>query len=155
MPPCPLSAKSPLTIALDLEGTLISNAMSCFPRPGLKGFLDHCRNEADRVVLFTAVFEERVRPILAMLTGEGSAPAWFRDIEIVRWEGIVKDLRFIPGADVPLTLLVDDLKEYVHPEQESQWVPIENYAAPYSADDRALDDVAREITRRFAPYKTA
>lgn len=32
------------TLALDLEGTLISNAVSQISRPGLYSFLEYCRN---------------------------------------------------------------------------------------------------------------
>jgi hypothetical protein len=31
-----------LVVALNLEGTLISNAISAFPRPGLKLFIEMC-----------------------------------------------------------------------------------------------------------------
>jgi hypothetical protein len=51
-----------LTIALDLEGTLISNAVSQFPRPGLFTFLEYC-HENFRLVIFTAVNEVRFRSI--------------------------------------------------------------------------------------------
>jgi hypothetical protein len=52
-----------LTIALDLEGTLISNAVSQFPRPGLFTFLEYCHKSFDRLVIFTAVNEVRFRSI--------------------------------------------------------------------------------------------
>ena len=50
-------------IALDLEGTLISNAISQIPRPGLNKFLELCRSITNRVVIFTAVKEEVFRGI--------------------------------------------------------------------------------------------
>jgi hypothetical protein len=60
-----------LTIALDLEGTLISNAVSQFPRPGLFTFLEYCYENfvgvasrlETRLVIFTAVNEVRFRSI--------------------------------------------------------------------------------------------
>jgi predicted HAD superfamily phosphohydrolase YqeG len=52
-----------LTIALDLEGTLISNAVSQFPRPGLFAFLEYCYQNFVRLVIFTAVNEVRFRSI--------------------------------------------------------------------------------------------
>ena len=52
-----------LTIALDVEGTLISNAVSQFSRPGLFTFLEYCHQNFDRLVLFTAVNEVRFRSI--------------------------------------------------------------------------------------------
>jgi hypothetical protein len=58
-----------LTIALDLEGTLISNAVSQFPRPGLFTFLEYCHQNfvgvashfETRLVIFTAIDEVRFR----------------------------------------------------------------------------------------------
>lgn len=130
------------TIALDLEGTLISNAMSCFPRPGLRAFLDTCRNRFDRVVLFTAVDAARVRAIVEVLAGEGSAPAWFAECEIVAWSGPYKDIRFIPDADIAGTLLVDDIEAYVHPNQKHRWIPIKAFDPPYDDGDRELERIA-------------
>jgi hypothetical protein len=50
-------------LALDLEGTLISNAISQIPRPGLYLFLDNCSQKFDRIVIFTAISEKRFRII--------------------------------------------------------------------------------------------
>ena len=50
-------------IALDIEGTLISNAMSQFPRPRLHDFLVSCKEITDRVVIFTTVPEPLFREI--------------------------------------------------------------------------------------------
>lgn len=58
-----------LTIALDLEGTLISNAVSQFPRPRIFTFLEYCHENfvgvasrfETRLVIFTAVNEVRFR----------------------------------------------------------------------------------------------
>ncbi len=52
-----------LTIALDLEGTLISNAVSQFLRTGLFTFLEYCHQNFYRSVIFTAVNEVRFRSI--------------------------------------------------------------------------------------------
>jgi hypothetical protein len=136
-------------IALDLEGTLISNAMSCFPRPGLSAFLDFCHTHFQRVVLFTAVAERRGRPILDVLIGEGSAPGWVRQIGFVSWSGDHKDLRFISGVEVDNVLLVDDLESYVHPDQLAWWVPIAPFVAPYRDTDRELLRVTEELRRRL------
>lgn len=102
-------------IALDLEGTLISNAMSQIPRPGLYAFLEACRGLVERVVMFTTAREADFRPIAALLVEEVYAPAWFRDIEFVTWEGATKDLAWIPGVQPEEALLVDDFEIYVHP----------------------------------------
>jgi NLI interacting factor-like phosphatase len=142
--------QSPLRVlALDLEGTLISNAISCFPRPGLHAFLDFCEDHFHRVVLFTTVPETRGRSILDTLIAEGAAPPWLRQIEFVSWSGAIKDLRFIHDAQADDVLLVDDHEGYVHAEQRAQWVPILTFAAPYPDTDRELMRVTEEVRARL------
>jgi hypothetical protein len=48
-------------LALDLERTLISDAMSAEPRPGLGDFLAFCHERFQRVVLFTCVEQQEAR----------------------------------------------------------------------------------------------
>jgi hypothetical protein len=136
------------TLALDLEGTLISNAMSQIPRPGLNDFLLRCHELFSRVVVYTAISESRFRPIATLLAQEGGAPAWFAEIEHVPLEENTKDLARIPGAKPHECLLVDDLAEYIHPGQEQQWVPIVPFAAPYPADDQELSKAISVLERR-------
>ena len=50
-------------IALDLERTLISNAVSQFPRHGLFDFLENCRSISERIVIFTTVEDILFRSI--------------------------------------------------------------------------------------------
>jgi len=138
------------TLALDLEGTLISNAMSQFPRPGLRAFLEACAQAVDRVVVFTAVSEERSRSICEALATEGSAPPWFAAVEHVRWQGPVKDLAFIAGSSPDEVLLVEDLEDYVHPDQRDRWVPIPTWETPYPEDDRALEEILPGLLERLA-----
>jgi hypothetical protein len=82
-------------LALDLEGTLISNAVSQIARPGLYDFLEDCRELFPRIVIFTSVNEERFRTIANLLTTEGYAPNWFADIEYITWTGETKNLNFV------------------------------------------------------------
>ena len=140
-----MSAKAVRTLALDLEGTLISNAVSLFPRPGLFRFLESCRQLVPRLVVYTAVDEHRFRELGRLLAGEGEVPEWFAGLEHVAWSERYKDLRLIPGADPASTRLLDDLEEAVHPEQRAQWIPI----APY--DPRCDDD---ELSRVLAELRT-
>ena len=42
-------------LALDFEGTLVSNAISLFPRPCLYKFLEFCKINFGRIVIFTYV----------------------------------------------------------------------------------------------------
>jgi len=78
----------PRVLTLDREGPLSPNAMSQFPRPGLHAFLDACDALFERVVLFTAVRDERARSVLVGLVRDGFAPAWVASMEIVQWEGL-------------------------------------------------------------------
>ena len=136
-------------LALDLEGTLISNAMSQIPRPGLFAFLERCRALFPRIVMFTTVTEERFRRIATLLVAEGAAPAWFADIEYVTWAGKTKDLACIPSADVRETLLVDDFEVYVHLGQESQWVQVDYFDHPYDEQDTGLAKVLVALQLRL------
>lgn len=138
----------PRVIALDLEGTLISNALSVFPRPGLAAFLETCRASAPAVVLFTAVSSARVSQIQHLLADEGAAPRWFATLPQVAWHGHVKDLAFVTPADPSQVLLVDDQEAYVAPGQREQWLPIREFAPPYPDDDRELERVAALIRSR-------
>ena len=128
-------ATQPKVLALDLEGTLISNAMSQYVRPGLFDFLTQCHALFERVVMFTTVKEPLFREIAQRLAGEGSAPAWFADIEYVAWEGKTKDLGFVPDADVQEIVLLDDYKGYIHPGQEPQWLEISCFDPSDGTDD--------------------
>lgn len=154
-------------LALDLEGTLISNAMSAYPRPGLYEFLTFCHESFDRVVLYTTIGENRARSICRVLAEEGSAPEWFADIETIEWVPVVdgksapKDLRRIPDAEAFQCLIVDDIADYILPEQQEQWVAIRTWGRPerfdvggtddpYPADDRELDRVQDVIRSKRA-----
>lgn len=136
-------------LALDLEGTLISTAVSQFPRPGLFHFLERCRALFERIVIFTAVPEDRVRQIAQTLVDERTAPVWFRHLECVRWEGATKDLAFIRGCDVGDAVLVDDLAAYVHPGQLAHWVSIKPFEPPYDDSDTGFAEVLEELTQRL------
>lgn len=139
---------APRVLALDLEGTLISTAVSQFPRPGLFHFLERCRVLFERIVMFTSVPEERVRQIAQTLVEEGTAPAWFQHLQYVHWEGAIKDLAFISDCNVREALLVDDLAVYVHPAQLNQWVRIEPFEPPYADSDTGLAKVLDELAQR-------
>lgn len=136
----------PTVLALDLEFTLISNSVSQIPRPGLYQFLEACRERWPRIVLFTTVPEDRVRPLVQRLAEEGSVPPWFAEVECVAWEGEVKDLRFIPGCKAKHCVLVDDVEGYVHPEQKGQWIPILPFEYPYSDRDAELMRILDQLT---------
>jgi len=137
-----------MILALDLEGTLVSNAVSQIPRPGLMSFLQEASVLASRVVLFTAVSEARVRTMVEELVRRGEAPEWLGRVPVVRWEGPHKRLHFVPGHETEAVLLVDDMRQYVHPDDLGHWVEVRPFVAPYPEDDVELDDVLDRIRRK-------
>ncbi|WP_059035780.1 NIF family HAD-type phosphatase [Stenotrophomonas maltophilia] len=137
----------PTILALDLEGTLISNAISQIPRPGLYRFLEEIDALFDRLAMFTTVPEDRFRRIAALLVREGSAPAWFQDLHYINWSGKTKDLR-LASPHLGEALLLDDHAPYVHPGQEHLWVEVALFGSPYPLDDDGLNLVLRRLLDR-------
>lgn len=132
-------------IALDLESTLISNAMSQIARPGLHDFLEESRRLCDRVVIFTTVKGELFYKIATTLVSDGFAPDWFKEIEYVHWSGETKNLEFIKNVDPAQAVLVDDYGGYVCTEQKSRWIEISQFCHPYSEKDRELKSVLKKL----------
>lgn len=132
-------------IALDVEGTLISNAMSQIARPGLHDFLEACRNLCNRVVIFTTVKENLFFEIANTLVDEGLAPGWLKDIEYIAWSGATKNLTFIKDVDVSEVVIIDDFAGYIHPEQISQWIEISQFCHPYSDTDEGFKPVLEKL----------
>lgn len=138
------------TLALDLEGTLVSNAVSQFPRPELYEFLEFCRASFPRLVIFTTVEERIFRRVAAQLIAEAVAPAWFGDLPHVRHVAEYKDLALVPGASVARSLLVDDMPQMVHPDQRSQYVQIAGFDGREAELDRELQRVMEVLAARQA-----
>ncbi len=112
-------------IALDLERTLISDALRAVPRSGLYDFLSFCLARFERVALFTTVEETDAREVLDALDRSGQLPPGFLDrLEYVEWSGEHKDLGFIRGAALDQVLLVDDDAGWVRPDQRDRWVAV-------------------------------
>ncbi len=132
-------------IALDLEGTLISNAISQIPRPHLHTFLDGCKDITDRVVIFTTVKEERFRKIAQLLVSEAVAPEWFSTIEYINWHGKTKDLNFIPNSKTSEAVLVDDAVAYITTGQEKQWIEVKQFVSPYTGADSELPFILKQL----------
>ena len=141
----------PRIIALDLEGTLISNAVSQIPRPGLQAFMDFCCNEFDRVCIFSAVSRDRIHAILNQWVSDGIFEQSNCDaVEIIDWQGPHKDLGFVPDCDWREVLIVDDLAAYILPQQLAQWIEAAEFTPPYSGADRELERIADVIRGRLA-----
>lgn len=138
----------PTILALDLEGTLISNAISQIPRPGLHQFLEDVWVQFDKLMMFTTVPEERFRSIAALLVREGSAPAWFAELHYICWSGRTKDLH-LASPRLGEALLLDDHQPYVHPGQEHLWVPISLFGSPYPPSDDGLNVALRRLLVRI------
>lgn len=138
----------PTILALDLEGTLLSNAISQIPRPGLHHFLMEMRSRFDQLVIFTTVPEARVQDIARLLVVEGSVPDWFAQLDYVHWSGKTKDLRYV-SRRLGEVLLLDDYAPYVHPRQEHLWIEIPLFGSPYLSDDDGFEIAARRLLNRI------
>ena len=116
----------PVTVvALDLERTLVDNAMSGRPRPGLLDFFRFCDERFGRVVLFTTVDETDAREVMSDLFRSGHVPlSLYTRLEYVDWSGEFKDLSFIRGVAATDVVLVDDDEGWVRPDQRDRWVSI-------------------------------
>lgn len=137
----------PTILALDLEGTLISNAISQIPRPGLYPFLEDIQGQFDQLMMFTTVPEEHFRSIATLLVREGSAPDWFAELPYIRWSGKTKDL-CLASPRLGDALLLDDHEPYVHPGQKHLWVPIPLFGSPYPPSDNGLSIALQRLLTR-------
>jgi len=137
--------KQKMLLCLDLEGTLISNAVSQIPRPGLYTFLESVSEVCD-LMLYTSVSSERVNAIRNLLVEEGVAPAWFLGLSVCHPSGTIKDKARCGRSDA---LLLDDQAAVVAPGEEGWWVPIAEYMPPYSDHDRELIEALATIKSRL------
>jgi hypothetical protein len=135
-------------LALDLERTLIDDALNARPRPGLLGFLTFCHERFERVALFTTVEEEDARDVLRDLARRGHLPPGLLErLEYVGWSGEYKDLGLVPGAAPEAVLLVDDDGGWVRPDQRSRWVAVAGWDG---GPDSELERVRSVLEGRLA-----
>lgn len=142
--------KSTTTLALDLEGTLISHATTMVPRSGLYDFLAFCEQRFDRIVFLSFVDQERGRKVLNMLADSGHMPEWVRTAEYVHAEGGrpgAKDLRQL-GVDPEHALLVDDQPQVLPRNQLHRLIRIPEFREPFDPGDRALLTVRSRLENR-------
>ncbi|MBN2776640.1 MAG: hypothetical protein JXR36_03310 [Bacteroidales bacterium] len=119
-----IANKQDKVLALDLEGTLISNAVSQFPMTNLSDFLEQCKSNFKALVMYTTVPENKFRSIANTLIHEGDAPAWLAELEVVNWDPeneSVKDLKNVQPNWVDVVIL-DDMERYILPDQKGNWV---------------------------------
>lgn len=112
-------------LALDLERTLIDDALSGRPRPGLSEFLSFCDEQFGRVAVYTTVEEADAREVLTDLDRAGHLPpGLLARLEYIDWCGEYKDLAFVPSAAPDEVVLVDDDARWVRPDQRDHWVQV-------------------------------
>ncbi len=135
-----------ITLALDLEGVLITNAVSQFPRPGLGEFLEECEKLFGRehICIFTTVPEDLFRQIANTLVVEQLVPGWFNQIRYVDWVGEHKDLRFVDD-DIEKVIIVDDYPPYIKQTQKHRLIVAQQYLEPYSHELPYLNDVELDV----------
>lgn len=136
-------------LALDLEGTLIASASNLIPRPGLYEFLKWCKSHFKHIVIYTCIEENTFRSIASNLVINKSVPPWFKEIEYIEWDGMIKDLYNIDGITPEQAVLVDDAEIFISNNQKSQWIEIKPFEFPYPADDDELSRVANIIERNY------
>ena len=142
--------KRPSTIALDLEGTLISHASSMIPRPGLYQFMQFCRENFTRMVFFSFVEQERGRQILQQMVDAATMPDWVIGAEYVTAIGGkpgAKDLRLL--GDPEDALLVDDQPHVVPLDQRARLIQIAEFKAPLGDDNELakVQQILAELLR--------
>ncbi|WP_297807365.1 NIF family HAD-type phosphatase [uncultured Methylophaga sp.] len=142
---------SNLILALDLEGVLITNAISQFPRPGLRQFLTQCEEVFghENICIFTKVPERRFRVIASTLVKENNAPRWFENIRYIDWVGEHKDLRFVHD-DIEKVIIVDDYPPYIKQTQKHRLIQTQEYKQPYThampdITDKELEFLAEKL----------
>jgi hypothetical protein len=136
-------------LALDLERTLISDALGAEPRPGLFEFLIFCQARFERLALFTCVEEADARAVLGQLARSGHVPAEFLGrLEYVEWQGEHKDLRLIANSNLDEVLLIDDDPGWAHPDQREQYVAVVGWDG---GEDNELVRIRSVLERRLEP----
>lgn len=135
-------------VCLDLEGTIISNAVSQIPRPGLYDFLHQVSAIAD-LILYTSVSPERTEAIKQLIVSEGSAPESFLGVASIHPVATVKPRQLVPDIsryrDV---VLVDDQRAVIADDELDWWIPVAEYQPPYPDDDHELEHVLSRIRER-------
>lgn len=121
-------------LCLDIEGTLISNAVSQIPRPGLYSFLESVYRICE-LALYTSVSPERLQSIKGVLIREKTVPPWFIDLPSFHPKGTIKFKAECGRSDA---MLLDDQATVVAPGEEDWWIPIEEFVPPYTMQDREL-----------------
>lgn len=136
----------PKVLALDLEGTLITTAVSMLPRPGLYEFLEYCRGKFGRIVMMTSVPRDWFEKVRDVLIEHNEVPTWFKSVKYINYaereeseDGSFKDLRCIPECDEHEAIIIDDMEWFIRENQKDRWIEIK----PYNGEvgDREFDRI--------------
>ncbi len=131
-------------LVLDIEGTLVSNASSIYPRPGLKDFLIECKNLFDEIIIYSGISHLSYENVKSHLIANELVPSWFSELRFIRMEGRYKDLLNIRN-EIHNVFIIDDMELFIHPEQKGQWIAIKPFQPPYPADDSELFKVINKL----------
>ena len=136
-----------MMIALDLEASLIDNAISGMPRPGLHMFIEFCIENFDRIALLTTVDEPDARDVLYSLADSGAIPEEFTTVEYIHWQGQYKDLGCAKDISTDEILFVDDDENWIHPDQTNQWIAIKPWHG--DTEDKELSRIQHALRERL------
>lgn len=115
-------------LCLDLEGTLLSNAVSQIPALAI-ALCD--------LMIYTSVSEQRVFAIRKLLVVENAAPIWFAALNVIRPAGTLKPKSACGRDDA---FLLDDQVSVIVPGEEDWWIQIPEFLPPYSDEDKVLSE---------------
>ena len=136
-----------MMIALDLEASLIDNAISGMPRPGLHMFIEFCIENFDRIALLTTVDEPDARDVLYSLADSDAIPEEFTTVEYIHWQGQYKDLGCAKDISTDEILFVDDDENWIHPDQTNQWIAIKPWHG--DTEDKELSRIQHALRERL------
>ncbi|MFC2131595.1 NIF family HAD-type phosphatase [Bacteroidota bacterium] len=149
-----LNFSKPKILALDLEGTLITDRITIVPRPGLYEFLEYCKSKFERIVMMTSVPLEYFLQTREHLLEIEAVPKWFIKVPYINYAdfeesefGEFKDLRCIPESKVDEILIIDDMEWFIRNEQNQQWISITPFKG--NQDDNELIKIMKYFDYLF------
>jgi len=131
-------------IAINLEGTLISDAITCTPRPGLRRLIEVCIFAADEVVILTTTGTDETRRVLYGLGAKGLLPPGFPSVVRIVEPGTKRTDLSLVGD--PATVAIIDDRDIAVPGQESRLIRIPQFEVE---DDDVLSRLANAIRAKL------
>lgn len=144
-------------LALDLEGTLIDNALDNVPRSGLYNFLEFCKSKFERIVIMTAIDIKTFINTKNILIENNFVPDWFANIEYINYHdlpesnfGEFKDLRCISMDNPGVALIIDDMESNIRENQKQNWIFIRTFYG--SSSDNELIKLKKYLNWLLKDY---